>query len=82
MLDAFLALWEAAVELGHSLSSSPRGAQSYVTPREMSVSDIATDIYGSSERASEILVNNDFSDPFAVSAGTKIIYFAGIPAAA
>jgi prophage DNA circulation protein len=74
-LDAFLELWNATVNLGTNLAESPRGPRQYVTSRRMSVSDIATAVYGSSERASEILMNNRLGDPFAVPAGTTIIYF-------
>jgi hypothetical protein len=82
-LDAFLELWDAAVRMSTNLAESPRGPRTYVTPRQMSVSDIATDIYGSSERANEIMLNNRLDDPFAVRAGTTIIYFetAGLLAA-
>lgn len=82
-LDAFLELWDSAVKMATNLAESPRGPRLYVTPSQQSVSDIATAIYGNSERAAEILVNNNFQDPFAVSAGTKVIYFvtAGLLAA-
>jgi prophage DNA circulation protein len=82
-LDAFLEMWNAAVRMATNLADSPRGPRSYTTPRQMSVSDIATAIYGSSERAPEIMMNNRFSDPFAVPAGEKVIYFedAGLLAA-
>lgn len=82
-LDAFLELWNSAVIMSTNLAESPRGPRSYVTPKQMSVSDVATAIYGSSERASEVLLNNTFSDPFAIPAATKVIYFetAGLIAA-
>jgi hypothetical protein len=74
-LDAFLALWDAAVKMTTNLAESPRGPRRYVTPRIMSVNDVASAVYGSSERAAEILLANDFADPFAIPAGTSIIYF-------
>lgn len=84
LLDAFLELWDATVRLGTNLADSPHGPRSYVTPRLMSVSDVATAVYGNSERAGEILINNDLPDPFAIKAGTKLIYFvdAGLASAA
>lgn len=82
-LEAFLELWNSVVTMGTNLAESPRGPRKYVTPKLMSVADIATAIYGSSERASEILMNNQVNDAFAVTAGTEIVYFedAGLIAA-
>ncbi len=82
-LDAFLELWDSSVKMATNLAESPRGPRTYVTPSTMSVSDIATAIYGNSERSAEILINNEFMDPFAVPAGTKVIWFetAGLLAA-
>jgi len=76
-LDAFLDLWNATVIMATNLAESPRGPRTYVTPRQMSVNDIAAapEVYGSSERAAEILMNNQLDDPFAVRAGTKIVFF-------
>lgn len=75
MLDAFLELWNAGVVMSTNLAESPRGPRTYVTPRQMSVGDIATAVYGGSERASEILMNNNLPDAFAVPAGEKVVYF-------
>lgn len=82
-LDAFLELWDAAVKMATNLAESPRGPRVYVTPRTMSAADIATAVYGNSERTAEILMNNSFQDAFAIPAGTKVIYFetAGLLAA-
>lgn len=74
-LDAFLELWNAAVKMTTNLAESPRGPRRYVTPRIMSVNDVATAVYGSSERAADILLANDFADPFTIPAGTSVIYF-------
>jgi hypothetical protein len=82
-LDAFLELWNTAVKMTTNLAESPRGPRRYVTPRGMSVNDVASAVYGNSERAADILIANDFADPFAIPAGTSIIYFetAGLIAA-
>lgn len=74
-LDAFLELWNAAVIMTTNLAESPRGPRAYVTPRQMSVGDVATAIFGSSERSAELMLDNNFQDPFAIPAGTKVIYF-------
>lgn len=83
VLDAFLELWNAGVNMATNLAESPRGPKLWTVPRLMSVGDIASAIYGSTERANEIMLNNRLSDPFQVTAGTKIIYFedAGLIAA-
>lgn len=83
-LEAFIALWNSTVIMATNLAESPRGPRAYVTPRQMSAMDIAAAVYGgSSERAGEIIYNNQFEDPFAVPAGEKVIYFvdAGLIAA-
>lgn len=83
-LEAFFELWDSTVKMATSLAESPRGPRKYTTPRQMSVSEIAAAVYdGSSERASEILMNNQLDDAFAVQAGTEIVYFvdAGLLAA-
>jgi hypothetical protein len=77
LIQAMHALWEALVDFGANLANSPRGARIYVVPSLMSVSDIARAIYGNTSRASEIMLNNDLGDPYAVEAGTNIIYFVG-----
>ncbi len=76
-LDAFLELWTSTVIMATNLAESPRGPRTYVTPKQMSVNDIASapEVYGSSERAAEIMMNNNLDDPFAVPAGTKIVFF-------
>lgn len=75
-LEAFLELWNSTVIMATNLAESPRGPQTWTTPKLMSVSEIAAAIYGgSSERAPEIMMNNRLDDPFAVPAGEKITYF-------
>ena len=77
LIDAFLALWDSGVMLATNLAETPRGPRTYTTPRLMSVADIAAApaVYGDATRANDILLNNRLDDPFAVTAGTKIVYF-------
>lgn len=83
-LDAFLDLWDSGVKLATNLAESPRGPKLYTTPRLMSVNDIAAvpSVYGDASRGTDIMLNNRLEDPFAVPAGTKIIYFTGAGLAA
>lgn len=83
-LDAFLDLWDSTVKIATNLAESPRGPRAYTTPRQMTVSQVAAAVYsGSTARANEILLNNQFDDPFAIRAGTDVVYFvdAGLLAA-
>jgi uncharacterized protein YutE (UPF0331/DUF86 family) len=77
LIQALHALWEALIDFGANLANSPRGARFYFVPSTMSVSDVAVAIYGNTSRASEILLNNVLPDPYAIEAGTQIIYFVG-----
>lgn len=77
LFSAMAELWDAMIDFGRNLAESPRGARQYRVPRLMSVSDIATAIYGDTGRASELMLNNDLEDPFAVPAGEVLIYFEG-----
>lgn len=75
LFEAFLELWNAALDIGANLAESERGGQFYVTPQTMSVSDISVAIYGDTSRANDLLLNNAIADPFAVPAGETLIYF-------
>lgn len=74
-LYALQELHDAAITLGRNLIERPRGPRIFTVPRVMSVSEIAVAIYGDTERTNQLLLNNYLDDPFAVRAGTQIIYF-------
>ncbi len=46
----------------------------FVTPSPMSIGQVSTRIYGTSERAMDLLRMNDIADAFDIKAGTKIRY--------
>lgn len=50
-------------------------AATYVVPVDMPVSQIATNLYGSSVRGSELVALNGLSDPSRVRAGTSLTYY-------
>ncbi len=78
LLDALHDVWDAGVTLAKNLSESPQGPRLYVVPKVMTVSEIAavTQDLGGEDDAARIMLNNPLPDPFAVRAGTRIIYFA------
>lgn len=77
LFEAFMALWNAAIDIGSNLANSERGGQFWVVPQTMTISDISVAIYGDTSRANDLLLNNAISDPFAVPAGETLIYFRG-----
>lgn len=79
LLEALHELWEATVTLGQNLAESPRGPRTYTTPRQMTVGDVAaeTQKLGGTDDAARIMLNNSLPDPFAIPAGTRIVYFTG-----
>ncbi|KAK4045222.1 hypothetical protein OUZ56_032630, partial [Daphnia magna] len=50
-------------------------AATYVVPVDMAVTQIATNLYGSSARGSELVALNGLSDPSRVRAGTPLPYY-------
>jgi prophage DNA circulation protein len=50
-------------------------AATYVVPVDMPVSQVATNLYGSSVRGSELVALNGLSDPSRVRAGTSLTYY-------
>lgn len=68
-------LHDAAITLARNLVETRRSPRLFVVPSIMTVSDISSKLYGSTAHANEIMLNNDLEDPFAVRAGTRIIWF-------
>lgn len=74
LLYALQDLHDAAITLAKNMIERPNGPRIYTTPRVMTVSEIAVAVYGSTARANDIMLNNELDDPFAVRAGTNILY--------
>lgn len=76
VVDQVHALWGALQTLGADVASKGLTQMTFNVPVLMSVSDIATKLFGDSSRAMEILQMNPINDAFAVPAGTKLQYYA------
>lgn len=73
-LEALKDLWAAANELVSDSSAGDLVFLTYTVPRLMTISQIATAIYGDSSRAVELMQINPIEDAFAVPPGEKLRY--------
>ncbi len=76
VLDALLDLWLATQQLGKDVTQQGNLLKQWTTPRIMTVGEAATAIYGSTQRASEIMQLNALEDPYAIPANFDLFYFA------
>lgn len=76
VVDALKDLWLAAQQLAANVVESRMQLREYKVPRLMSVGQIATTLYGSSDRAVDLLQLNAFEDALSVPAGFLVIYLA------
>ena len=74
-VSALHELWLASVELAENAAGLDRELREFIVVFDMSVSEISQRIYGSTDRATDIMQLNGLEDPFAVPAGTKIRYY-------
>lgn len=74
-VDALHELWLSSVELAENSAGLDRELREFVVVFDMSVSEISQRIYGTTERATDIMQLNALVDPFAVPAGTTIRYY-------
>lgn len=85
VLNALKDLWASVQNLldeitGQQSTTSADGAstshlRSYIVPAQMTAVDIAVALYGSAERATDIINLNALQNPMTVPAGTSIRYF-------
>lgn len=68
-------LLASVLRMARDLTQQQGEAGIYVLPRTMSVAQISTAIYKDTSHFNDIVSNNRIEDPFAVPAGTQIIYF-------
>lgn len=77
LLDAMLDAWEAAKMLQQDLAQQQTiPLINYVTPKLMGVGDVSSDVYGTTERAAQIMLLNALVDPFRIPANTKLRVYA------
>jgi len=74
-LEAFLALWDS-VRTAYE-DKMQKGAQllSFTVPRDETLQQVSTDIYGNTTHAEDLLGLNAITDPFRIKAGTAIRYY-------
>lgn len=80
MLEALKNVWANAVDLGESLPGIGPAVSIYRVPSLMSIGQVSTNLYGTSERGFEILQLNAIDDAFAIKAGTSLTYVSGLAA--
>lgn len=67
----------STIELLEDITQQQGEARVYTVPMTMSVGAISFAIYGDTSHFDELVSNNRIDDPFAVPAGTALIYFTG-----
>lgn len=76
VVTALKDLWLASTQLAENVIESRVAIREWVTPKIMTVGQIASNRYGSTERTVDILQLNAFDDAFAIPAGTVVRYLA------
>lgn len=75
LLNAMKEVWLAANDLAEDLLVRGSPIETYTVRRMMSVSQAAAQIFGSSEKAIELLQMNPIEDAFAIPEGTVLRYY-------
>ncbi len=73
-LEALKELWAATVELSENVTGTDDVVLVYEVPRTMTISEVASAIYGNTERSVELMQINPIDDPFAIRPGTRVKY--------
>jgi prophage DNA circulation protein len=74
LLDALHELWASSNELNQNIQRKLGKLVPFKLPFPMSIQDIATQIYGDTERVVELLQLNPIQDPFLIPAGFELRY--------
>ena len=75
VLEALKDLWANAVDLAQNVPGLQGGQLSvFRVPTLMSIGQVATRLYGSAARGTDIMQINPIEDPFAIKAGTELKY--------
>jgi prophage DNA circulation protein len=72
MLEALKELWASATTLHENLLQKSNPLTTYTVPATMAVTQISTILYGSTDRAMEILQLNPIENAFEVPGGTRL----------
>jgi hypothetical protein len=73
--DANYEIWAAAIAMQNDLYQTAQTLDTYTTRREMSITEVALDIYGTSYAAPELMQLNALPDPFRIPDGTPIYHY-------
>jgi DNA circularisation protein N-terminus len=69
------ALWDAVHQYQTDLDTTGQKTVTYVVPKTQGVGSIATTLYGTASRGTDILRLNSLDNPFAVPAGTRLLVY-------
>lgn len=72
VLEAMLELWGATNKLNEDLQQTGAKLTEYTVPIEMTVGDVAADLYGDSGRGTDIMSLNALENPLAIPGGTVL----------
>lgn len=72
VLEALLELWQAANRLNEDLQQTGAKLVEYTVPIEMTIGDVAADLYGDAGRGGDIMSLNAITDPLAIPGGTVL----------
>ena len=75
VVEALKDVWANAQDLVSVVPGKGGGELStFRVPRLMSIGQVATKLYGSADRSVDIMQINPIEDPFAITAGTQLLY--------
>lgn len=74
ILEALKAVWVNAMDLSENVPGIGPAVAIFRVPTLMGIGQVSTSIYGTSERAMDLLKLNTVEDAFAIKAGTSINY--------
>ncbi len=74
VVNALKDLQLAVLQLSENMTQSAQQLRTFTTPRPMTIGQVSTHLYGTSERGADILQLNAIDDAFAIPAGTALRY--------
>lgn len=75
-LEALKEIWATALKIANDVQGKDSPIVTFVVPVTMSVQEISTRVFGTSQRGFDVMQLNAIDDPMAVPAGTRIRYYA------
>ena len=79
VLEATKELWSTMARVGAAATGNRNPVQSYTVPARMALSQLSSAVFnGDASRGRDLLELNFFADPFAINAGTSVLYYADV----